>query len=275
MKKLVMLAALFALLLGSVSAQAADPNRMTFEQFSVELAKWQQREAAAISASEVLDGEIAALRAEIEATRGLIDAKWNEIYAELGTDAAGAAAYAADLDRLRQDVMALNDLTPEQLVERMAEVEALQARLAAARELPLARLSANAATLAEIDRILNGLVARMERAASTWYSVVRGDCLWRIAGKDKIYKDPFQWTRLYSANREQIKNADLIYPDQRLTVPRMTPAGQYLVKKGDSFVSISEKIYGDATKWRRIQEANLSLTDQMGGLFPGMILVLP
>lgn len=275
MKKLTMLAALFALLLGSVSAMAADPNRMTFEQYTQELAKWQQREAAAVEASGVLDGEIAALRAEIEAMRGQVDDTWNQIYAELGTDAAGAAAYAADLETLRSDIMALNELTPEQLVERMDEIEALQARLAAAQESPLARLSANAATLADLDRVLNSLVARMERAASTWYSVVRGDCLWRIAGKDKVYKDPFQWTRLYSANRETIKDPDLIFPDQRLTVPRMTPAGQYLVKKGDSFVSISEKVYGDATKWRRIQEANLSLTDQMGGLYPGMILVLP
>jgi len=275
MKKLTILAALFALLLGSATAYAADANRMTFEQFTAELAKWQQREADAGAASGALDVEIAELRAQIEAARGQVDDVWNQIYAELGTDAAGAAAYSGSLEELRADLMALNDLTPEQLVERMAEIEALQARLAEAGENPVARLSANAAELAELQRVLDGLVARMERAANTWYSVVRGDCLWRIAGKDKVYDDPFQWTRLYSANREQIKDPDLIYPDQRLTVPRMTPAGQYLVMKGDSFVSIAEKVYRDATKWRRVQEANMGLVDQMGGLFPGMILVLP
>jgi nucleoid-associated protein YgaU len=274
MKKLTLFAALFALLLGSVAAEAAS-NRMTYEQFSTELAMWQQREADANAGSAALDIEIAALRAEIEAMRGRIDSTWNAIYAELGTDAAGAAAYAADLQQLRDEIQALNNLTPEQLVERLAEIEALQARLAAAQESPLARLSANAAELAELERLLGGIMQRMERAASTWYSVVRGDCLWNIAGKERVYRDPFQWTRLYSANRDQIQNPDLIFPDQRLAVPRMTPSGQYLVMRGDSFVSISEKVYGDATKWRRIQEANSSLLDQLGGLYPGMVLVLP
>ena len=55
----------------------------------------------------------------------------------------------------------------------------------------------------------------------------------------------------------------------------MTQKGQYLVVRGDSFVKIAEKLYGDATRWRGIQEANMSLLDTMGGLFPGMVLSLP
>jgi len=123
--------------------------------------------------------------------------------------------------------------------------------------------------------VMQAVQARMERAANSWYSVIRGDCLWYISGKDKIYDDPFQWTRLYSANQDQIRDPDLIFPDQRLAVPRMTQKGQYLVVRGDSFVKIAEKLYGDATRWRGIQEANMSLLDTMGGLFPGMVLSLP
>lgn len=52
------------------------------------------------------------------------------------------------------------------------------------------------------------------------YTVVAGDCLWCISGKSEIYNDPYQWPVLYRANRDQIKDADLIYPGQELTVDR-------------------------------------------------------
>ena len=47
------------------------------------------------------------------------------------------------------------------------------------------------------------------------------DCLWRIAGYDYIYNDPFKWTILYEANKKTIKNPDLIYPKQKLIIPSL------------------------------------------------------
>lgn len=47
----------------------------------------------------------------------------------------------------------------------------------------------------------------------------RRDCLWRIAGYDFIYNNPRQWSRIYKANKGQIKNPDLIYPGQILNIP--------------------------------------------------------
>lgn len=52
------------------------------------------------------------------------------------------------------------------------------------------------------------------------YTVASGDHLWGISSQDAIYGDPFEWPILYSHNRGQIKDADLIYPGQVLTVPR-------------------------------------------------------
>jgi nucleoid-associated protein YgaU len=52
------------------------------------------------------------------------------------------------------------------------------------------------------------------------YTVVRGDCLWNIAKKDYIYNDPFQWPRIYEANKDQIKDPDLIYPQQVFKIIR-------------------------------------------------------
>jgi hypothetical protein len=52
------------------------------------------------------------------------------------------------------------------------------------------------------------------------YIVKNRDCLWEIAGKPRVYDDPFQWPELYKANRDQIKDPDLIYPRQTLTVSK-------------------------------------------------------
>ncbi len=45
------------------------------------------------------------------------------------------------------------------------------------------------------------------------------DCLWRIAEYEFIYNNPWKWTAIYEANRDTIKDPDLIYPGQKLVIP--------------------------------------------------------
>jgi len=54
------------------------------------------------------------------------------------------------------------------------------------------------------------------------HRVVTGDTLWDLAGA--YLRDPFQWTRIYEANRSRITNPDLIYPDQELVIPSQEAA---------------------------------------------------
>jgi len=54
------------------------------------------------------------------------------------------------------------------------------------------------------------------------YTVVRGDNLWDISGKDSIYGNPYQWPLIYKANADQIKDADLIFPGQVFEIPNAT-----------------------------------------------------
>ncbi len=46
------------------------------------------------------------------------------------------------------------------------------------------------------------------------YSVMRGDNLWDISGKDNVYANSYQWPLIYKTNRSKIKDADLIFPGQ-------------------------------------------------------------
>jgi nucleoid-associated protein YgaU len=49
------------------------------------------------------------------------------------------------------------------------------------------------------------------------YTVVTGDSLSKIA--NQFYGDAQKWRKIYEANRDQIKNPDLIYPGQTFTIP--------------------------------------------------------
>ncbi len=49
------------------------------------------------------------------------------------------------------------------------------------------------------------------------YTVVKGDSLSKIAKRE--YGDAQQWTRIFEANRDMIKDPDLIHPGQMLRLP--------------------------------------------------------
>ncbi len=71
-----------------------------------------------------------------------------------------------------------------------------------------------------------------ETGKSGQYTVVKGDCLWRIAGKSEIYSNNNYWPKLWEANEEgvafapphtpkKVTNPNLIYPGQVLKVPAL------------------------------------------------------
>lgn len=49
------------------------------------------------------------------------------------------------------------------------------------------------------------------------YTVKSGDCLWKIA--KQFYGDGSLYTKIYNANRNQITNPNLIYPNQVFIIP--------------------------------------------------------
>lgn len=49
------------------------------------------------------------------------------------------------------------------------------------------------------------------------YTVKKGDCLWNIA--KKYYGKGSQYTKIYNANKDKVKNPNKIYPGQVLVIP--------------------------------------------------------
>ena len=58
-------------------------------------------------------------------------------------------------------------------------------------------------------------------SAATTYTVKSGDSLSKIA--KKLYGNASKWHRIYDANRDRIKNPDLIQPGWELTIPPDQP----------------------------------------------------
>ncbi len=72
------------------------------------------------------------------------------------------------------------------------------------------------APMADFSDVTGGSSAT-ESAAADSYTVKSGDSLSKIA--KHLYGDANAWHKIYDANRDKIKNPDLIHPGQVLTIP--------------------------------------------------------
>ncbi|APZ44711.1 hypothetical protein BW247_13150 [Acidihalobacter ferrooxydans] len=64
------------------------------------------------------------------------------------------------------------------------------------------------------------MLAALKRALPSTYTVVKGNTLWAISGKKKIYGNPYEWPLIYKANASKIHSPDLIFPGQIFTINR-------------------------------------------------------
>ncbi|MGB5529403.1 MAG: LysM peptidoglycan-binding domain-containing protein [Ignavibacteriaceae bacterium] len=186
----------------------AQQEEMTSEEWEAEMTRLAGKKQALMS-------EIEALKADIEnlntVKAGLQDPEEciDELYALVG-------ATRSDVDNFRNAVNELDGKIKRKeapKADRQADLDALK----------MNKISA----LPEFfDKVHN----KMQKALDEWidappvisYKVVRGDCLWNIAKKKEHYGNAFAWPVIYKANRDKIKNPDLIYPDQTFSIPPLT-----------------------------------------------------
>ena len=62
------------------------------------------------------------------------------------------------------------------------------------------------------------LAEAIKKSIPDYYEVKKGDSLWKIA--EGFYNAGGKWIRIFEANMNKIKNPSLIYPYQRLTIPK-------------------------------------------------------
>jgi len=280
MKNITKIATAFALVLALMllfSLSSFAQEKMTMEEYNAKMAEYQKREADAKAELEKCHADIESLKQQIAQVDNDIANQWKEIYTLLGTDEDGVKAFRSDLNGLESEVDGLANLSPEELFKRRAEIDQLEEKLNEYKGNKIALLSEMQDKLATIEGKIAQLRASLPKADFDEYTVIRGDYLWKIAGKPDIYDDPYQWMRIYTYNRDQIKNPDLIYPDQIFKIQRSAADNEYIVVKGDWLAKIAEKpeIYGDPAKWTKILEANKDIIKDQNVIYPYQVLILP
>lgn len=108
------------------------------------------------------------------------------------------------------------------------------------------------------------------------YTVQHGDTLMRIAFEH--YGDLYKWKSIFEANRNVIKDPNVITPGTVLTLAGggsgpATPAGEkYQIKHGDTLGKISSQVYGTQSKWKKIWENNRATIPNPNKIFAGFYL---
>ena len=272
--QIIAVATVLLLVAGGLMAQ--EERKVKMDEYKVQLADVQTREATAAEKTAVLEAEIAELNGQIEGVQAEIDAEWEAIYALLGTDKAGVEAFVADLDAMDAELDGLSALSAEELYEQKADIKAMKTKLAEMKESNIAMIGYVGEKIAALEAKLGAVCEKMPANPYDQYEVVKGDHLWKIAKKDEIYGDAYQWIRIYGDNKDQIKDPDVISPEQVLNIYRGVGDDQYIVVKGDWLSKIAENKMGDPTKWTKIYEANKDavLTDA-NVIYPHQVLVVP
>ena len=254
-----------------------DYKNMKMDEYKAELAKWQKCEADNKAQIAEQEAQIAKLNEEIAATEQQIEDTWNEIYALLGTDKAGYQAYLGQLKALENELSGFVALSPEEIYTRMGELKGFKERLA---DLKKDKKSLTTESQGYISRIEN-LIAQAEEkgkpAAAGMYEVQRGDYLWKISKKDDVYGDAYKWYAIYSYNRDQIKDPNLIYPAQVFRIPRMAGPNEHWVERGEFLSKIAgySNVYGNPFHWQKLYEANKSVIVDPNLVYPHTVLKIP
>jgi len=278
-KTFLVLSILLALTLavGSLNSAIAQ-EKMSVDEYKAQLAEWQAREANAKKAGLDCTTEVADLKGDLESTQSEIDGIWKDILSEIGATQSEVDAFRSDLKRLDSRVGGLLYLSPEELFKRRDEVAAVEEELAASKKNRISALTEMQNLLATTEGKISQIKNKMPQAVFDEYTVVMGDYLWKISGKSDIYSDPIQWMRIYSYNKDQIKDADLIYPEQIFKIQREVGPDEYLVAKGDylSKIAGNAEVLGDPTQWAKIYEKNKDVIgEDANSIFPHTVLVVP
>ncbi len=274
--KLLLIVSLFLSLVfaNALLAQSYNYEEMTQEQYNALLAEWQQRLDAAKKGIAEEEAKIEQLKKEYDNLVAQIDQTWQEIYQLNASNKEAFDQYQGGLTQLKDDARSLLNLSPEELYSRSNEIDDLQAKLEELKKNAFSATADNQRLINEIQSLLDQAREKAKTAVPPTYTVMKGDYLWKIAAKEDIYGNPYAWMRIYTSNLDQIKDPDLIYPNQVLAIPRAVGPNEHLVQKGEFLSKIAgyPNVYGDPFKWQKLYEANKSFISDPNLIYPFQVL---
>jgi len=176
-------------------------EKLTEEQARAKIEEYRQEESRLSSRIKDLQARVNSLRGRLNSLRSRAEELRNEIQ-ELRKE---IAKYPSEYEVVEGDYLA-----------KIAAMRYIYNRASAWPRIYRANLD----KIRDPNLIYPGWVLRIPHGLDRTYTVIKGDCLWKISGFYWIYNDPTKWPTIYEANRDQIKDPDLIYPGQVFEIPR-------------------------------------------------------
>lgn len=219
--------------------------------------------------------------AEIKERLAIIDAEYDIIYTGIMDELGGITHsqlvdFQKQLDEIRSQLDYYDEMPNTDIYANNDEIKKFIKNYEQMKAENVAKAPDFKAEFKELDRRF----AKLNKALPQYYednhTVVKGEFLSKISGYKHIYNDPAKWGIIYRANRDKIKDPDLIYPDQVFKIPRGLPTS-WKVYKGECLWTISSypEVFDNPFDWPKIFRANKDKIKDPDLIYPNQILRIP
>ncbi len=220
--KLALLLLAFSLTFSATTIFAQDDDDDEMEEMDEE--EWQRQMDELTARKNDLMNQLNSLNADVDALKKMnkdkdaeLEKAENDLYGSVGATKSQVADYRRKFEALEKKINSKSG-SKEDAEKEFAEIEASKIRC-----LP---------EFWDRYQAMKKKLAEWGGSAGT-YTVVKGDCLSKIAGMSNIYNNWKLWPALWEANKngvvsapartpKTIPNPNLIYPGQVLRIPTMT-----------------------------------------------------
>ncbi len=218
---LIILFVVFTSSFTTVNVNAQKPeSELNCEEFQALLLEWQTKVDNLYKKFDALKADADNNKAELTRIQTALEDCNKELYAMIEASLQDIDDYRQKLGRLDGKVRNM-----ESRENKQEEIDAVWAELNELRKDKLALLPEFYNKIIDIARRIKNLKVYVEKPSGytvgTWAK--DRDCLWNIAGKMEIYGDPLQWPKIWHDNIGKIRNPDIIFPGQLLTIPPQGP----------------------------------------------------
>ena len=227
MKKLSLLLVI-AMVFAVSSVASAQEEKMKYDEWQQQITMYTAQRDSLKNVLNQLNTDIANLKSELASLDQQYQSEMQNYLNMLQTTEAGMQAFDQTLKTLSDEVDNYMKMSDQDLCAHRADVEALGPQIDSVKASRLALAAEFYDRVQSLENNYAQLKARIAKCSSAMTYTVgtwarNRDCLWNIAKKKTIYDNPWRWPKIYVANRDQIKNPDLIYPKEVLKIPENAP----------------------------------------------------
>jgi len=234
MKRLSLLAvvAMLFAITSVASAQETTQPEMKYDDWQAQMTSLTTQRDSLKTVLAGVNTDIANLKSQLASLDQQYQSEMQKYLGVLGVTQSDMTAFDQALTTLAGQIDSYNKMSDQDLCAHQAEVKTVGSQIDS---LKASKLALAAEFYSRVQDLANGYSQLQARIANcsqmamemktykvgTWAR--DRDCLWNISKKPKIYDDPWKWPKIYVANRDQIKNPDLIYPREVLKIPENGP----------------------------------------------------